>query len=367
MRISPWARQWGRVVLVLLAATPAAGRDFWEEPAFADRSLRGPAAARGVIVYNHGNDDVKEEYRTPVQPLMRLLAEDGWDVVKFSRRRAADDVRAAEDALVAEVAALRRRGYETIILAGPSRGGWLALMAATRVPVFAVIATAPGGFGTRGDGIMRSFAELQARLPQIQAQRVVVVDMAGDPRVDRVGGRGPAFRAALAGVPAWVIDRPPGFTGHTAAMTGRFARIYGACIRRFLAMAQPDCDTTSGPAAADDLPLPPDAREVPSRGLLGRWVGIYPNGDARVLVVTALGAGKAQAVWAWGAGAIARRERAPGFERLECRLTSDTLTCPRKTGLAVFRRDGAELEYAWIPAKRGQPRLAMALKRPGGW
>jgi hypothetical protein len=360
-------RQWGVLVLLLLAAGPSAARDFWEEPAFADRPLRGPAAARGVIVYNHGNHDVKEESRAPVQPLMRLLAEDGWDVVKFSRRRVADDVRAAEDALVGEIAALRRRGYATIILAGPSRGGWLALMAATRVPVFAVIATAPGGFGTRGDGIARSFAELRARLPQIQAQRVVVVDMAGDPRVDRVGGRGGAFRTALTNVPAWVIDRPPGFTGHTAAMTGRFARIYGACIRRFLAMAQPECDTGSGPAAGDDLPLPADARAVPPRGLLGRWVGIHRNGDARVLVVTALGAGKAQAVWAWGAGPIARRERRPGFERLACRLTGDTLTCPRKAGLAVFRRDGTGLDYAWIPAKRGQPRLAMALRRPGHW
>jgi len=48
-------------------------------------------------------------------------------------------------------------------------------------------------------------------------------------------------------------------------------------------------------------------------------------------------------------------------------LTGETLTCPRKTGLAVFRRDRAELDYTWVPAKRGQARLAMDLRRPGAW
>lgn len=351
--------------MFLLLALPAAARDFWEEPAFRDRPLAGPGAAVGVVVYNHGNDDFKEESEAPVQPLMRLFAEEGWDVVKFARARAADDVRAAEEALVAEVAALRARGYGRIVLAGPSRGGWLALMAATRVPVFAVVATSPGGFGTRQDGARRSFAELRTRLRQIRAERVVVVDMPGDPRVEAVGGRGAMFRAALAGVPALVIDRPPGFTGHAGAVTGRFARVYGDCILRFVAQGDAGCDTASGRAAAEDVPLPAEARAVPPRGLLGRWVGIYANGDVRVLVVTDADADSARIVWAWGAGPVAKPERAPGFERLSCRRAGATLTCPRLNGTAVFNASGGGMDYAWIPAKPGQPRLTLELSRPG--
>lgn len=362
--ISPRGRQCLLMVLLLFAA-PAVARDFWEEPAFPSYPLRGPGAARGVVVYTHGNHDTREEYKAPVQPLMRLLAEDGWDVVKFARRRAADDVHAAEDALVAEVQSLRQRGYDTIVLAGPSRGGFLALMAATRVPVFAVIATAPGGYGTRGDGAARSAAELRARLPAIRARRVVVVDMAGDPRVERVGGRGDLFRAALvgAGVPALVIDRPPGFSGHTAAMTGRFARAFGPCIRRFLAEAAASCQGYDG----DDLPLPPEARAVRSDGLLGRWVGLYRNGDARALVVTRAEGERVRAVWAWGAGPLDKPERRPGYEWLDCRLAGAILTCPRPNGVARFRKDGSRLAYAWLPERSNQARLALSLARPGQW
>lgn len=352
-------------MLLALLAAPAAARDFWEEPAFPDLPLAGPAVAPGVVVYNHGNDDFKEESQAPVQPLIRLLAQDRWDMVKFSRRRAADEVHAAEDALVAEVASLRARGYRRIILAGPSRGGWLALMAATRVPVFAVIATSPGGYGTRSGGAQRSFAELRARLPAIRAERVVVVDLGGDPRVEAVGGRGAMFRTVLGAVPALVIDHPPGFTGHTAAVTGRFARVYGDCIRRFLAQGIAACDTASGPAAGEDLPLPDDARKVPAKGLLGRWVGIFPNGDARVLVVTELDADHASAIWSWAAGPIARPQRKPGFERMTCRRAGQTLTCPRPKGVAVFNAGPGRMDYSWVPANPKQPRLQLALTRPG--
>ncbi|MBC7906442.1 MAG: hypothetical protein H7Y60_06800 [Rhodospirillaceae bacterium] len=363
------------LALLLLFAPAFAWADtgFWEEPAFPDRPLRGPGAALGVVVYNHGNDDFNEQHRAPVQPFVRLLAEDGWDVIKFARLRAADDVHRAEEALEAEVASLQRRGYRRIVLAGPSRGGWLALMVATRRPVFAVIATAPGGYGTKGDGPRRSLEELRARLPRIlPGTRVMIADFANDPRVDSVGGRGAMFRRALADLPHVVIDRPQGFPGHTAAMTGRFARIYGGCVQRFVSPAPLpadfSCDTASGLAVGADLPLPPDAARVPPRGLLGRWVGIYPNGDARVLVVTQADGSQLNAVWSWSSGPTGKRERAPGFERLSCTVSGTAITCPRPKGVALFsRRNDKSLQYQWIPADTRQKRLTMELSRPGQW
>lgn len=360
-------------LLLLLPGRAVAETGFWEQPAFADRPLRGPGAALGVVVYNHGNDDFNEQYKVAVQPFVRLLAEDGWDVIKFARLRAADDVHRAEEALDAEVASLQRRGYGRIVLAGPSRGGWLALMVATRRPVFAVIATAPGGYGTKRDGPRRSFDEMRARLPRIlPGTRVMIADFSGDPRVDQVGGRGAMYRRALAGLPHVVIDRPQGFPGHTAGMTGRFARVYGGCIQRFVAPAPlPDdftCDTASGLAVGADLPLPADAVRVPENGVLGRWVGIYPNGDARVLVVTQADGARLNAVWSWSSGPTGKPERKPGFERLNCAVSGTAITCPRPKGVALFSRSANNrLKYQWLPADTRQKRLTMELSRPGRW
>ncbi|MBC7952925.1 MAG: hypothetical protein H7Z12_14045 [Rhodospirillaceae bacterium] len=371
--MGPIRRLAATLLLVLLPTLAWAGPDFWEEPAFPDRPLRGPGAALGVVVYNHGNDDSNEQYKVPVQPFVRLLAEDGWDVIKFARLRAADDVHRAEEALDAEVASLQRRGYGRIVLAGPSRGGWLALMVATRRPVFAVIATAPGGYGTKGHGPRRSLDEMRARLPQIlPGTRVMIADFSGDPRADSVGGRGAIFRRALAGLPHVVIDRPQGFPGHTAAMTGRFARVYGGCIQRFVAPpplpVDFSCDTASGLAVGADLPVPPEVAQVPERGLLGRWVGIYPNGDARLLVVTEAEGSRLHAVWSWASGPTGKPERAPGFERLNCTVSGTAITCPRPKGVALFsRRADNHLQYQWVPADTRQKRLTMELSRPGQW
>jgi hypothetical protein len=369
-----WRRQALLILaLLLLPGLAWARADFWEEPAFPDRPLRGPGQAVGVVVYNHGNDDFNEQYKVPVQPFVRLLAEDGWDVIKFARLRAADDVHRAEEALDGEVASLQRRGYGRIVLAGPSRGAWLALMVATRRPVFAVIATAPGGYGTKGNGPRRSFDEMRARLPRIlPGTRVMIADFSGDPRVDQVGGRGAMFRRALVNVPHVVIDRPQGFPGHTAAMTGRFARVYAGCIQRFVAPAPlPEnfaCDTASGLAVAADLPVPPEVNGVPENGLLGRWVGIYPNGDARLLVVTQADESRMSGVWSWASGPTGKPERAPGFERLTCAVSGTAITCRRPKGIALFsRRSDNHLQYQWLPADRRQARLTMELSRPGQW
>lgn len=363
------------LILGLCPTPTQAETGFWESPAFSDMPLRGPALAKGVVVYNHGIDDTNEQYQVPVQPYIHLLAEDGWDVVKLNRRRAVDEVSRAEDELAAEVASLERRGYRRIALAGQSRGAWLALMVATRRPIFAVIAAAPGGYGAEGNGLQRSIDDIRARLPHVfPGTRVMVMDFAGDVRADTKGGRGAIFRDALAqaGAAAIVLDKPPGFVGHTSAMTGRFARIYGNCITRFLDPAPlPEnfsCDTSSGPAVAADLPLPPDALGVPARGLLGPWVGIYTNGDARILVVTQAQGNVVQVVWSWSDGPLGKKVRAPGFDRMRCSLAGHSLTCPRPKGVLVFdNRGDNHLDYQWIPSDTKVPRLSMELSRPGQW
>ncbi len=337
---------------------------FWQEAAFQDIPLRGPSAAVGVVLYNHGTDLHNEQHKLIPPPYIRLLAQGGWDVVKLARPRAVDKVQRAENAVVSEIKLLQRRGYRRIILAGPSRGGWLGLMAATREPVFAVIAAAPGGYGVEGNGIQRSLNEMKARLPHIKpGTRVMIFDFKGDPRSDKVGGRGGLFRQLLAPFPSVIIDRPAGFTGHTSSMNGRFARVYGACIRRFVEPsplpAGFSCNTTSGAAVGDDLPLPPQL------GLKERWFGIFPNGDARMIVITQRENKTAEIVLSWGTGAVGKPQRKAGWVRLKCTREAETTSCPRAGGKATLRSgEKGKLAYVWRETRTQKESLLVLERLP---
>ncbi|MBX9702145.1 MAG: alpha/beta hydrolase, partial [Acetobacteraceae bacterium] len=106
---------------------------------------RGPEGARGVVVWGHGYGGPDRDNRDrPLPGLLSVLNDAGWDVLRFDRHPADDLLTTSLARLVAGLPALRAAGYRRVILAGNSRGGWQAIMAAADRPdlVQAVIAAA---------------------------------------------------------------------------------------------------------------------------------------------------------------------------------------------------------------------------------
>lgn len=288
-----------------LAETPVS--DIWLSPAFPDHPLKDPGAAVGAVIYLHGRTENKDSYDSNPPLYLKMFVKAGWDVFRLNRKFTAD----IEDASVlhrlqTEVEGLRGRGYKRVVLAGQSRGGWLAIAAASRGQVIdAIIATAPGVYGdSTHDRISRSAEAIHAALRSIRSPtRVALFFFDGDPREDVIGGRAEPSRRALrsAGVPHIVVDRPNGFDGHFGAWHPLFARRYGECLLGFAggdtSPMRDSCDLTSGLAVGADIPLPADVRvRVPDRdappaysAFAGHWYGENErDGAAEILIVSEL-------------------------------------------------------------------------------
>src|SRR5258705_275495 len=134
------------------------GRWFWVERAFCDMTWHGAAAAKGVVIWNHGIHGTVAQHAAPVPPVLRLLQARGWDVVKIARNNLGETtgeqslsraVRRTQE----EIAARRREGYGKVILAGQSFGGYITLdTAESSKDVYGVVAMAPGiRFGGTGN------------------------------------------------------------------------------------------------------------------------------------------------------------------------------------------------------------------------
>ncbi len=76
------------LLLAVLLIGPAAAQTELL-PGYADRALRGPAPAKGAVVYSHGLASAAEA--PPELPyVLDALQESGWDVFRLQRRWAAD-------------------------------------------------------------------------------------------------------------------------------------------------------------------------------------------------------------------------------------------------------------------------------------
>jgi dienelactone hydrolase len=354
------------IVLGCLLASAAAAQPistgFWISEGYDGEARRGPAAATGVVIYNHGTS-AGDSFGSPLPPYMRLIQRAGWDVVRLDRKVEWDTHRESTAALQRAIAAMREQGYQRIVLAGQSRGAWLNIMAIAEAPgIHAIISTAPGGYGDGNIGAVgRSAQQLFDMLADARSARVALFYFAGDLRENVPGGRGSPSRRALAraGLPALVINEPADFHGHGAAGSGFFARRYGECLVRFIAPAVPPkdfaCDLTTGLAAGADIVVPPEimpARSGPDvppalAALSGRWYGVYSDGAARLLILTALSAdGSAEAFYA-GAGPPHRTDK-PFSRRLQGKLEPQGLVFRESMGTLTLhpRGDGAlDLRY----------------------
>jgi pimeloyl-ACP methyl ester carboxylesterase len=252
----------GALTITELCAAQLGYAQTWLAPAYPTLAVRGPSSASGAVVWSHGISKDSEDSEAPTPPFVARLTDDGWDTFRLNRLRAGDTFVASTQALVQAVHYLKQQGYRRVTLAGQSFGGFLSLLAADASDeVDAVIATAPAAYGTYADHYDTWRANATALYPllaQIGRARVMLFFFHGD-EFDP-GGRGERSRDIFAErrIDYVVIDQPPQLTGHWAAATPLFARLYGACILAFVEAThfdlQAQCNAGTFWAAANDGP-----------------------------------------------------------------------------------------------------------------
>ena len=75
------------LVIAILYNMPVAGRGL--DPAF-EQDLLGPERAMGVLVWSHGRSTTVEDSESATPPFLRVLRDNGWDVLRFDRPRDSD-------------------------------------------------------------------------------------------------------------------------------------------------------------------------------------------------------------------------------------------------------------------------------------
>lgn len=254
----------------------------WTERAFCDLPWHGPAAAAGVVIWNHGLSGTVAQYAAPVPPVLRLLHARGWDVVKINRNNLAET--GVEQSLyrwtqrtLEEVASHRKEGYARVVLAGQSFGGYITLETADSTPnIFGVLAMSPGV--RLGGGAGRLDPSITERIVgRLPVDRLVLVFPRGDSLFGSID-RGPGVAKVLAGRNGsyLLLDETLDIVDHGGGTTAKFAVKYGPCVVEYLAGAASGkgpvaCHATAAQqarAARDLLPRPPKEAGRISWGIL---------------------------------------------------------------------------------------------------
>ena len=198
---------------------------------------RGPARARGIDVWGHGKSGWTDSRGIEPQAHVRIFNNVGFDVVRFDRDPQRDYTDLARDWLRDSAHQLRAMGYKQIVVGGQSRGAWNALQTLA-VPglVDGIVAISPASLNYAQAYMQR--AELQRLLGDANSPnaKVVVVEFAGDGYAGDIAQRATDVRQALQGRVAsmLLIDQPPGYSGHGAGASPKFALEYGQRIYRFI-------------------------------------------------------------------------------------------------------------------------------------
>lgn len=233
-------------LLLALVALPLAGRAaeparlFHAAPAF---NQSGPALARGVLVWLHGSYDTSQYPASPPeQPWVGRMAALGYDIWRFDRVPGHDPLPRGEADLLKGLAMLRKAGYRRIVVAGHSRGAFIALAALAHPQLAdAVAAISPAAHGTdpkRRPAAIKAFATLMHAIPREphHPARFAFVTLRGDPLEPGAATRVSLARKAAhrTGLQLLVIDRPKQPVGHMGGFEPAFDAIYGACLAAFL-------------------------------------------------------------------------------------------------------------------------------------
>jgi dienelactone hydrolase len=375
-----WWLRFAGVLLAagLLASSPA--RALGLDPAFPE-PMTGPSKAKGVVVWSHGRSINTEDSQSPTPAYLRVLRDDGWDVLRFDRLARNDTLSDSTQRLIEHAAALKHRGYRQIVLAGQSFGAFLSLMAAdASADIDAVIATAPAAYGSFDDfydSWRLNATKLYPLLDQVKRARVMVFYFHGDDFDP--GGRGERSREILAkrGLGYAVVDQPAFLTGHWASSTGLFLRRFGDCIKDFAnndkLTSELNCTPHWGSMPSAELQLPADLAEahpprltpapapaptgsgaasdsLKAQGFRDVWYGFYPNGREVLLGVETVKGDDLTAVYAIGPSIDNKHPAA--WTRRKGRIVEERFVFeePGKSTLRFRPRQDGGLAATWIAA-----------------
>ncbi len=223
------------VVFLWLIAIPARAG----EPAFVrapEFPHAGPASAKGALIWIHGTYG-KDQTGPPGPPdFVARESAAGLDIWCLNRTRTDDALDRGAEFLVRSIARLRDDGYRRIIVAGHSRGAWIALTVLAH-PGLAngVVAFSPAAHGTRDDRKSQALADWAALWAAAanDGTHVVLVQLAGD-----AWDPDPARRLTVArnrfGGNLLSIFQPETPDGHAGVYEPAFDEQFGARIAAFL-------------------------------------------------------------------------------------------------------------------------------------
>ena len=241
--------------------------------------------AQEALIYLHGDSRLRLDQLPRVLLGMAKVAQ--WNILPVADNAGDDEQRAV---IGQQAARMRREGFRKVYVAGVSRGGWMALVAAALDNVDGVIGIAP----TLTVDLLRQRNELARRLAMAKTNRIAVVFFDQDPGEKMP--RSETTRQALqqTGSAYMVVDRPPDLLGPSAGATGLFTRRYRDCLLWLMRSeeVQPGevrCDPDRGYAAGEDIGFPAEAPTVlgePFRAYSGRWQADNENGAYAILQPT---------------------------------------------------------------------------------
>lgn len=229
------------ILLLALWVAPAMAATLPDAPplhpveAFAPQ---GPAQARGALVWIPGTYGRDQTGPPPEPDLVHRMAGLDLDVWRFDRRRGEDPLAGSADSLARGLTALRKGGYRRLILAGHSRGAWIALTALAHPGLAdAIIAVSPAAFGTGPARQVEAMAAWRSLWTAAKPGRttVALVQLADDPYDPKAAERrdiavGAAKRA---GLELLSIFQPPEPRGHIGVYEPAFDDLLGQRIADF--------------------------------------------------------------------------------------------------------------------------------------
>ena len=263
--------------------------DVWAAWAASPFEILGPEEAHGVLLYLHA-EGLEDQPVAPIFAEMARVAQ--WDVLRINRRSFVD-IEANDAALLEFISSqsdrVRRSGYSRVVVGGISRGGWLALSAATLSGLDAVIGLAPGAAGSDPAELERTSPALARHLVDAKTRRIAAFFHAEALDVRRA--------LASSGARFMVVDRPPDLHGRSGAISGRFARRYRDCLLEFVQAVdggggELPCSRSTGYAVGAEIgfpPLDPAFQKMPINAdpafapFWGRWEGDDEEGTYVIL------------------------------------------------------------------------------------
>jgi hypothetical protein len=323
----PW--QWlrlGAVFLLSLTVTalPAAaqpfieGTHYWFGPALFPGKKepkdhpRGPALARGLVIWNGGYDSSRMALEK-VPPIVQYFAEAGWDT--FNLRRHTSVMGDKVPVLILDVVArAKATGYKRILLFGQSRGAFASIQVGSyKADIHGILPLAPAGFGDYGrssDWRQNDFY-IRSLWDSYKGSRIHVAAgfFTGDDWYEtkhpHVRGPYATRRLTELGVPNFIISQPdyPGMSTHSGGTGWEFARRYGPCLDLFFETGKaPPCEDAD-PATSETFKLP--AVPLPvigGTGFTGIWQGTSSTGRYVRLIIPPMTEGRSEAFYQTGRG-----------------------------------------------------------------